>query len=56
MPLTDYQPGHIFIYRNTFINNYKAGDLYKYDISTEIHGAANIGHTVRIILQVTEYI
>jgi hypothetical protein len=56
MPLTDYQPGHIFIYKDTFVNDYKAGDLYRYDLSTEIHGAANIGHSVRIILQITEYI
>jgi hypothetical protein len=56
IPLQDFEPGHIFIYNNTFINNYNVGDVYEYYNSTDLHGASNIGHTPRIILQVTEYL
>jgi hypothetical protein len=56
MPLLDYKPGHIFIYKNVAVLNYTAGDVYTYENANDIHGAANIGHSVRIILQVTEYL
>lgn len=55
MPWQDYSPGHIFLYEDQFISNYKMGDLYRYKDSTALHGAANIGHTPRIILQVSTY-
>jgi hypothetical protein len=56
VPLQDYQPGHIFVYKDNMLSNYKAGDVYEYDNSLDIHGAANIGHTPRMVLQVTEYL
>ncbi len=55
VPLQDYHPGHIFMYTDTVITNYKAGDVYTYYQSTDLHGAANIGHIPRIVLQVTEF-
>jgi hypothetical protein len=55
IPLKDYEPGHIFIYNNSMISNYKMGDVYRYKKATDYHGAANIGHTTRVILQVTEF-
>ena len=55
MPLLDYAPGHIFVYKDSTFLNYSAGDVYSYEDSTDMHGAANIGHTVRLVLQVTEY-
>jgi len=55
IPMQDYSPGHIFLYEDQFISNYKMGDLYRYYDSTAIHGAANIGHTPRLILQVSTY-
>lgn len=55
MPLLDWQPGHIFMYKDLVITNYKAGDLWVYENSNELHGAANIGHTPRIILQMSTY-
>lgn len=55
MPLQDWQPGHIFMYEDSVITNYKAGDVWKYENSGALHGAANIGHTPRIILQVSSY-
>ena len=54
IPLMDYQPGHIFIYEDTFITDYKMGDVYCYTNSTDEHGAANVGFTTRIMLQITE--
>jgi len=56
MPLQDYHPGHIFIYKNELVKDYKKGDVYSYINSKDIHGAANIGHIPRLVLQVTEYI
>lgn len=55
MPWQDYSPGHLFLYKDTVITNYKAGDVYIYEDSSAIHGAANIGHTPRIVLQVSAY-
>ena len=55
VPLQDFQPGHLFVYDNNLIKDYKAGDVFEYYDSKDSHGAANIGHAPRIILQVTEY-
>jgi len=55
MPFQDYEYGHIFAYKDTMLANYKKGDLYCYDDSNAIHGAANIGHTVRLVLQISTY-
>ena len=56
IPLQDYEPGHIFIYKDNLVKDYKAFDVYKYDHEQDLHGAANIGHTPRVVLQVTEYV
>ena len=56
IPLQDYEPGHIFIYKKQMMFDYKEGDVFSYEKSTDEHGAANIGHTPRVILQVTEYL
>ena len=56
IPLQDYQPGHIFIYKDKFITDYKAYDVFEYENEQDMHGAANIGHTPRVVLQVTEYV
>lgn len=55
IPLQDYHPGHIFMYKDTVMTNYKAGDVYCYHDSRDMHGAANIGHIPRIVLQITEF-
>ena len=55
VPLQDYHPGHVFIYKDQMISNYKAGDVYEYDNSIDLHGAANIGYIPRVVLQITEY-
>jgi hypothetical protein len=56
MPLQDYHLGHIFMYNNEVITDYNAGDVYVYDHEHDMHGAANIGHIPRLVLQITEYI
>jgi len=56
MPLQDYQPGHIFIYKDAMVSNYKQGDVFMFDHERDIHGAANIGHTPRLMLLLTEYL
>lgn len=55
MPLQDYHPGHVFLYEDKFISNYKMGDLFVYDNSSALHGAANIGHVPRIVLQISTH-
>lgn len=54
MPWTDYQEGHVFIHEGKFMNNYKAGDLYRYNKDNDLHGSVNIGLTPRIILQISQ--
>lgn len=55
VPLQDFEPGHVFIYKDNMITNYYAYDVYEYYNSHDMHGAANIGHTPRVVLQVTVY-
>lgn len=56
IPLQDYQPGHIFLINDCMVACYNKGDVYEYTDSRAEHGAANIGHTTRLVLQVTEYV
>jgi hypothetical protein len=55
MPLQDYEPGHVFIYKNKLIVDYKKGDLYQYEDSRALHGACNIGWSPRIIINFSTY-
>jgi len=55
VPLQDWEPGHIFMYENDAIVNYKAGDIYRYSSAQAVHGAANIGLKPRVILQISLY-
>ena len=55
MPWTDYAKGHVFMVEDKIITNYKAGDVFMFDNPGAWHGAANIGHTSRAILQITDY-
>lgn len=55
MPFQDWQPGHIFMYEDRVITNYKKGDLWVYEHSAALHGVANIGFTPRIVLQISTY-
>ena len=55
VPLQDWESGHIFMYEDQVITNYKAGDVWQYSEAGALHGAANIGHTPRLVLQISEY-
>lgn len=51
----DWQPGHIMMYEDKVITNYKKGDVYVYEDAQALHGACNIGYVPRIILQISTY-
>jgi hypothetical protein len=55
IPLQDWEPGHIFMYENRVITDYKAGDVWEYADPCALHGAANIGYTIRLALQISTY-
>ncbi len=55
IPLHDWEPGHIFVYENQVITDYKLGDVWCYMDSNAVHGASNIGYTPRVVLQISTY-
>jgi len=55
MPLTDYAPGHIMIYANRLIKDYRAGDLFMFDNPHELHGTSNIGFSPRLSYNLDVY-
>ena len=55
LPFTDWEPGHVFMYENTVLTDYRAGDMYKFENPMALHGSCNIGTKPRIVLQVTTY-
>lgn len=53
MYLQDWEPGHIFIYKNKTITNYKAGDLFEWDDHMMEHAVVNASHNIRYSLQIS---
>lgn len=53
IPLQDWDLGHVFVYEDQIISNYKTGDMWEYENPHALHGAANIGLTTRVVLQIT---
>jgi hypothetical protein len=51
--LTDWQPGHFWIYGNYHFSAWQAGDVTTFDWINVPHATANAGHTARVTLQVT---
>lgn len=51
--LQDWQPGHVFIYKNKTISNYKAGDLFEWDDPLMEHAVANVSCNIRYSLQIS---
>lgn len=51
--LEDWHPGHIFVYDNAILTNYKAGDVYEWSDPMCVHGCVNTSNKVRYTLQVT---
>lgn len=55
MFLQDWEPGHIFVYDDKIVTNYKAGDMFEWSDPMTVHGPANIGYNTRYTLQITLY-
>jgi hypothetical protein len=55
MFLQDWQPGHIFVYDDKTISNYKAGDVFEWSDPELLHGVANLSFTPRYTLQITSH-
>jgi hypothetical protein len=53
--LQDWEPGHIFVWDDKYISNYKAGDMYEWNDPMTVHGPANIGFHTRYTFQITLY-
>jgi len=53
MFLQDFEPGHIFVYDDKMINNYKSGDVFEWSDPMIVHGVVNIGYNTRYTLQIT---
>ena len=55
MMLDDYHPGHIFVYDDQLLTNYKAGDMFEWPDAMIYHGAVNISYTTRYSFQLSMY-
>lgn len=53
MFLQDWEPGHIFVYEDKIVTNYKKGDLFEWSDPMIVHGVVNIGYNTRYTLQIT---
>jgi hypothetical protein len=51
--LTDWQPGHFWIYGNYHFSGWRAGDVTTFDWINVPHATANAGLVPRVTLQVT---
>jgi len=52
MFLQDWQPGHIFVYDDKILTNYKAGDVYEWSDPMVEHGVSNIAYETRYTVQI----
>ena len=49
----DMLPGHVFAYEDVLVDNYKAGDMFKFTVPNALHGSCNIGLVPKISYQLT---
>ena len=52
IPCQDYISGHVFIYKDTFVKDYLAGDIFEFNDALALHGSANISKIPKISLQI----
>lgn len=52
IPCQDYISGHVFIYKDTLIKDYRAGDIFEFDDAMAQHGSSNMSVIPKISLQV----
>ena len=55
LAMDDYVPGHVFVYNNIMLSDYKAGDLWMYTDPNELHGACNMSYKTRLSFLFTIY-
>jgi hypothetical protein len=55
IPMQNYIPGHIFIYEDKLLDNYKAGDIFEFTNPQAWHGAGNISTTPKVSFQLVCY-
>jgi hypothetical protein len=55
MALQDWEPGHIFMYEDKVLANYKKGDVYSYPNAQAVHCACNIGNRTRLTFHFSTY-
>lgn len=48
----DYKLGHVFVYENRMLTEYRAGDIFEIDPNV-YHGSVNIGFVPKISLQIS---
>jgi hypothetical protein len=53
MFLQDFIPGHIFVWDDKILTNYKKGDVYEWSDPMIVHGPTNISFVPRYTLQIT---
>lgn len=55
MPCDNSKLGHIFVYGNKMLEDYRAGDLFEFEDPKEWHAACNLGFEPKISLQIVSY-
>jgi hypothetical protein len=55
MAMQDAKLGHVFVYENTTLGNYQAGDLFEFEDSNAWHAACNLGFEAKVSLQIVSY-
>lgn len=56
MACQDMIPGHVFAYKNTLLDNYRAGDLFLFPEAGGLHASCNIGLVPKISYQLTQIV
>jgi hypothetical protein len=51
--LQDYEPGHVLIWDDQYIRDYKRGDFFKVKNVNALHGGANLSNNIRLLAYLT---
>lgn len=55
MPLTPYDPGHLYVHDGVLIKDWNVGDLFYFSKPDALHGIANVGSSIRLLLSLVVY-
>ena len=55
MAMQDSKLGHVFVYEDTTLKNYRAGDLFEFEDPNAWHAACNLGFEPKVSLQIVSY-